>query len=152
MAEKKCSTKKFFGKVKPRHSEGEKSPSGATAGKDSRSCGPRMARGAGAGPHEQGRGARCPPGDRTERRGWEIRCGQCFLDRMEWTSLGQCQRRQKLWLKALPYHNSAFIILRKLLKSPGVQSLGQHKVSDDVLCACRPQVHGWALKVQDSNL
>lgn len=48
--------------------------------------------------------------------------------------------------------NSGFIILSKLFKSPGVQSLGQHKVSDDVLGACRPQVHGWALKAQDSNL
>lgn len=47
---------------------------------------------------------------------------------------------------------SGFIILSKLPKSPGVQSLGQHKVSDDVLCACRPRVHGWALKAQDSNL
>lgn len=35
MAEQKCVPQRtFFGKVKLRHSEGEKSPSGATAGKD----------------------------------------------------------------------------------------------------------------------
>lgn len=83
----------FFGKVKLRHSEGEKSPSGATAGKD---------RGAGTGPYKQGRRAGCPAGDRTERRVCKICCGQCFLDRMEWTCLGQhCGSRPHLtmfWL------------------------------------------------------
>lgn len=100
------------------------------------SCGP----GGWAGPYDRAEGlaAAAPRGQNREKRAAD----------MLWPMLFRRDGADKPWAMSENTNalaqgpappRSGFIILSKLPQSLGFWSLGQHKVRDDVLCACRPQ-------------
>lgn len=111
-------------------------------------CGPR-----GWGQASQNKGGgwvSVPTTWRTERTKWKT---SCILDRMEQTSHGQSQRGPELWLQATPQLDQ-LSQPPKLPQASGLWSFRQHNISDDIACACGPQVCWMDLERtgQDSDL
>lgn len=97
-------------------------------------------------------GSPCPS-QGEERKKQKTRCSQGILDRTEQASHGQCQRGPNLWLQAAAQHDQ-LSHPPKLPQASELWSLSQLSISDDISCACRPQVCWMDLERtgQDSDL